>query len=301
MSRWWQYQKERFPLAGYLPLMAMFGFSSISFSLHLYNPYASFSDIGVLQVVVAILSTTFWFMLMRIADEHKDFEEDSKFRPYRPVQRGLVKLKELRFIGAFLILAQMGMSILIDWRMLGFFALVCIWFGLMTMEFGIGKWLKKRHTIYLISHMMIMPFIELYGTAIEWLPRGGGFSIGILLFMVSSLCDGTVIEVGRKLRAPENEEYGVDTYTQIWGPKRAMVVWLVCLTISSITTTLAGFQIGVGWHIMAALLVLYIYAFFVAIKFTKKPTAKNAKIFKVLPGVWMLVMHAGLGLLSFFV
>ena len=36
------------------------------------------------------------FLMVRIVDEFKDYEEDCKYRPYRPVPRGLIKLKELK-------------------------------------------------------------------------------------------------------------------------------------------------------------------------------------------------------------
>jgi len=300
MNRWWIYQKERFPLLAYIPLMTIFGFSSIGYSMHLNNPEARLSDVVVPQAITAMLTTLFWFMLLRIADEHKDFEEDRQFRPYRPVQRGLVKLSELRFIGILLVISMIGMSIWVDWRLLGILALVGLWFTLMSLEFGVPKWLKKRPTIYLVSHMVLMPLIDLYATSVEWLPRGGVFSFGIMLYMISSFCDGTVVEVGRKLRAPEHEEYGVDTYTQIWGPKRAMVVWLICMTISGTSTVLAGFQVRVGWVIMFVLSPLYILAIITAVRFAKSPTPKNAKIFTILPGIWMILMHAMLGLFPFF-
>jgi len=281
--------------------MFTFGFSSVSYSMHLNNPYARLSDVNVLQAVTAMVITLFWFMLMRIADEHKDFKEDSEFRSYRPVQRGLVNLKELRIIGIILVLIQIGLSVWVDWRLLGLLALGYIWFALMSMEFFAPKFLKARPTLYLISHMVILPFIDLYATAVEWLPRGGVISFGIVLYMVSSFCDGTVVEVGRKLRAKENEEYGVDTYTQIWGAKRATVVWLICLTISGTSTVLAGFQVRVGWQILCVLSVLYVYAVFTAVRFAFNPTPKNARIFAILPGVWMILMHATLGFLPFFI
>jgi len=268
--------------------------------MHLNNPYARLSDVAIPQAVTAMVITLFWFMLMRIADEHKDFKEDSEFRSYRPVQRGLVKLKELRIIGIILVITQIALSIWVDWRLLGLLVLGYIWFALMSVEFFVPKWLKAHPTIYLVSHMVILPFIDLYATAVEWLPRGGVLSFGIVLYMISSFCDVTVVEVGRKLRAKENEEYGVDTYTQIWGPKRAMAVWLICMTISGTSTVLAGFQVRVGWHILCVLSVLYIFAVFTAIRFARSPTPKNAKIFTILPGVWMILMHAMLGFLPFF-
>ncbi|MCL2019516.1 MAG: UbiA family prenyltransferase [Oscillospiraceae bacterium] len=300
MNKWWVYQKERFPLAGYIPLMATFGFSSLSYSLHLRNADAALSDISIPQMITAIVVTLFWFMLLRIADEHKDFEEDMQFRPYRPVQRGLITLKELRIFGAVLVLLMVALSIWVDLRLLWLLLLGFVWLAFMSLEFGIPKWLKAHPTIYLISHMLIMPFIDLYATAVEWLPSGGVFSFGIVLYMISSFCDGTVVEVGRKLRAPENEEYGVDTYTHIWGAKKAMVVWMICMTISGTSTVVAGFQVNVGFEIMVVLLLHYIIALSSAVKFAKKPTPKNAKAFKILPGIWMILMHTMLGVLPFF-
>ena len=279
--------------------MAVFGFSSISYSLHLHNPHAQFADIGIPQALTAIFMTLSFFMLLRIADEHKDFKEDSEFRPYRPVQRGLIELKELRRVGIVLVAMQLAASIWVDWRLLFMLALLYFWFTLMTLEFGAPKWLKAHPTVYLISHMALMPLIDLYATSVEWLPRGGSFSFGIMLYMISSFCDGTVVEVGRKLRAPENEEYGVDTYTQIWGPKRAMAVWMICMTVSGASTIMAGFRVQVGLEIMCVLSPLYILAGYIAVKFAKSPTPKNAKIFEIFPGIWMLLMHAMLGFLPF--
>lgn len=51
-------------------------------------------------------------MLFRIADEHKDYEEDCIKYPERPVQRKLVSLKELKNLGAALLFVQMLITIL---------------------------------------------------------------------------------------------------------------------------------------------------------------------------------------------
>ncbi|MDR1321218.1 MAG: UbiA family prenyltransferase [Gracilibacteraceae bacterium] len=300
LSRWLVYQKERFPLAQYIPMMTVFGFCAVSFSMHLDDPHAAFGDASPAQYLTAAATTLCWFMLLRVADEHKDYLDDCAYRPYRPVQRGLVSLRELRRIGVALGLIQIGLSLWIDSRLLLTLGAVYFWFALMSAEFFVPAWLKARPTLYLLSHMIIMPFIDLYATSVEWLPRGGHFSPGLLFYMISSFCDGTVVEVGRKLRAPENEEYGVDTYTQIWGPRRAITVWLVCLTLSGISTVLAGFLVRVGFLLLAILSVLYIFAVAAALRFASSPTPANAKFFTVFPGVWMLVMYCMLGLAPFF-
>jgi len=300
LKRWYIYQKERFPLLQFIPMMAMFGFCGLSFSLHMHNPNAKLSDIGIAPYIVAVMTTLIWFMLLRIADEHKDFEEDSKFRPYRPVQRGLVKLKELRYIGIVLGVLQCAMAIWIDWKLLIVLAIVYFWFFLMCKEFFVTKWLKAHPTWYLASHMIILPFINLFTTSIEWLPRDGWINAGIIAFMISSLCDGTVVEVGRKLRAPENEEYGVDTYTHIWGTRKAMFVWLFCVSISWVSTIVEGFFVNVGYELGIAITILYSIAWYIAMRFAKNPTAKNAKVFLWFPGVWEVVQYFMIGLVPFF-
>jgi len=281
-------------------MITAFAFCGMSFSMHLNNQYAQLSDINIIHLITAATVAICMFMLMRIADEHKDFEEDSQFRPYRPVQRGLVTLKELRVIGIILVFVQIVLSGWIDLRLIVLLALVYIWFTLMTLEFGVPKWLKAHPSLYLASHMVILAFINLYITAVEWLPRGGAFNFGLLAYMVSSYCDGTVVEVGRKLRAKENEEYGVDTYTHIWGSKRAIVVWMVFLTTSLASTGWVGFQIGVGYQILIVLSPLYIFAAFMSLRFARNPSPKNAKVFEIFPGVWMLLMYVLLGILPFF-
>jgi 4-hydroxybenzoate polyprenyltransferase len=48
--------------------------------------------------VVAVLVLFGLFFQLRVADEHKDNEDDTKYRPERPVPRGLVTLGELRVV-----------------------------------------------------------------------------------------------------------------------------------------------------------------------------------------------------------
>ena len=89
MNRWIVYQRERFPVAGHGPLVAAFSASAVCFSSLVRGRVAAPSAIALL---VAFLTSLLFFLQLRIADEFKDFEEDSRYRPYRPVPRGLVTL-----------------------------------------------------------------------------------------------------------------------------------------------------------------------------------------------------------------
>ena len=292
-NRWLIYQKERFNLLQYVPMIAGFSFCAVSYSSHIRGD----GTINWYAVLVAFISTLAWFMLLRIADEHKDYEDDLKYRPYRPVQRGLVSLRELRIIGYFLFIIQISIAIIFEIKMLIPLAIVYFWFLLMSFEFGVSKWLKAHPTVYLISHMVITPLIDGYGACFDWVPFGSVPIVPMLIFMLSSFCDGTTVEVGRKIRCEEDEEFGVDSYTHLWGIKGAIRAWLFCMTISFISTCAAGFQVGVGHVITCILSVLYLYAIFMCIRFVKTPNRKYAKAFETYSGVWMITMYFSLGLL----
>jgi hypothetical protein len=79
--------------------------------------------------------------------------------------------------------------------------------------------------------MAIMPLIDLLLTGIEWVP-GGGAASGLWMFLALSFVNGCVLEIGRKLWAPENEIAGVDTYSGLWGPQRAAMIWSVTVILS---------------------------------------------------------------------
>ena len=149
------------------------------------------------------------FFQLRACDEVKDAEDDRRYRPERAVPRGLVSLAPRRRAGRGRRAAGDGSSPpcsrpLLLWPLL----LVWLWLALMSAEFFVPAWLKARPFLYLISHMAIMPLIDLFVTACEWLPRAGFPPAGLWLFLVLSFVNGCVLEIGRKLYAPENERRG---------------------------------------------------------------------------------------------
>ena len=108
LNRWWCYQRERFPVFAHTPLVAAFSFSAISYS-SLLRGEQRWPDPKA--ALVAFVTALLFFLQLRIADEFKDFEEDARYRPYRPVPRGLVKLRELGFIGLLSALTQLLLAL----------------------------------------------------------------------------------------------------------------------------------------------------------------------------------------------
>ncbi len=291
-ARWWVYQRERFPLVAHAPLVAAFSFSAVSFSSLLRGqghlpPWAN--------IAVSFVTALLFFLLLRIADEFKDFAEDSRWRPYRAVPRGLVRLSELGVVAAFAGVIQFALAFALAPALLPYLLLVWAWLALMTKEFFVPVWLKRHPVVYMVSHMAIMPLIDLYATACDWRVAGVDAPRGLIWFLLVSFMNGIVIEVGRKLRAAESEEEGVETYTSLWGTVVAPTVWVGAICGTAVLALLAAREIHFLLPVASLLICLVTVAVVVAVRFARSPTKQTAMWFEPVAGVWTLVMYLSLG------
>jgi 4-hydroxybenzoate polyprenyltransferase len=295
--RWWIYQRERFPLLGHAPLVAAFSFSAVAYS-SLLRGVTQLPDFTIW--LVAFLTSLAFFMQLRIADEFKDIEEDSLYRPYRPVPRGLVSLRELGWVGVLLALLQLGFALWLFPPLLFILLGTWIYLALMSHEFFAREWLKARPITYLWSHMLIMPLIDFYATACDWLVVAGEVASaavpnGLFWFLIVSFFNGIVIEIGRKIRAPEDEETGVETYTILWGQKQAVLVWLGILLVTALSAWIAAWQIDFFWPMALILTTLLSIAALAGWHFLRHLKPGAGKRFEIIAGVWTLCMYLSLG------
>lgn len=290
--RWWIYQKERFPLVGHGLLIAAFSFSAVSYSF-LLRGEGGFPAGGA--ALAAFLTVFTLFLQLRIADEFKDFEEDLKYRPYRPVQRGLVTLGELRAVAMGAGLVQLVVVLL--WAPLLAFLLLVIWLylGLMTREFFVRDWIIARPVTYLWTHMLIIPLADLFATACDWIGAGEGAPTGLFWFITASFFNGIILEVGRKIRAPAQEEHGVKTYSKLWGRKNAVMVWLGGVAMSAVCCFCASNKIHFGSFVGVWILGLSIFALVLGWRFYSHPVSPSAKHLEHFSGIWTILMYLNLG------
>ena len=122
--------------------------------------------------------------------------------------RGLVTLRLLVVLGVGAALLQAGLAAMLNTHLLMILAAVWLWLALMSLEFFAASWLRARPVVYLLSHMMIMPMIDLFTTSCEWLPRQAGPPAGIVPFLLLSFANGCVLEIGRKTWSPASERRG---------------------------------------------------------------------------------------------
>jgi hypothetical protein len=294
LRRGWIYQRERFPLVTHVPLIAAFSFCTVSFS----QMARGHSGVPAARTIfVAFASALLCFLQLRIIDEFKDAEDDARFRPYRPVPRGLVTLRELGAVGIAAAVAQLALALWLSAALLPFLLLVWGYLALTGTEFCARDWLRARPITYMGSHMLILPLIDLYGTACDWRVAGAGAPFGLIWLLFVSFCNGIVVEVGRKIRAPQDEEPGVETYSALWGRQRAVRVWLGALGVTAAGAWVAAAQIQFAAQASALLALLLLVAVVASLRFLRAPVSGRARWIELVSGCWTLLMYLSLGAL----
>lgn len=230
------YQRERFPLAAYIPLIAIAATAGMAWSR---AARGADGFVGLGRWGTGALSMLVMFFLLRVADEHKDAALDRVARPELPVPRGLVTLAELRAVGAGLALLVVALNAWVAPALLLPLLAVATWGALMTKEFFVAEWLRARHGLYLLSHMVVMPLILGYASAVDWRVEGGAVPRMLVVFLAATYTNGLVLEIGRKLRDPAAERPGVETYSAVWGLGNATALWMFTLSAAAMLTAWA--------------------------------------------------------------
>ncbi|MDH3319387.1 MAG: UbiA family prenyltransferase [Betaproteobacteria bacterium] len=289
LKRLWIYQRERFPLATMSALALLLGAAATMFSALLRGAAAP----SALAVVAAAGSALLVFAQMRIFDEFKDFEDDARFRPYRAVPRGLVTLGELRWVLAVAAAGQIAIALAVDARLLWLLAALWGYHLLMAAEFFARAWLRSRHFAYLASHVPFGALIALYATAFEWLPRAAEPHPALLLLGAAALFDTVMLEIGRKIRAPRDEEVGVATYSAVWGRRRAAAAWMAAFVLVILSGGLAARAAGQATVFALLMAPLLAAAMVCSLRSLRRPGI--AKAFDVTSILATFMLYAALG------
>ena len=312
------YLNERFPLGKNSFFVLIFTLSGYIYTSLLYNSKIMHPfyvkgirvPMSFYRIVPLFIIIFMFFLQLRITDEFKDYEEDLKYRAYRPVQRGIISLKTLGKIGIATVIIQIILAHVIDPEIIYFMIFVWIYMFLMAKEFFIKKWLTKRILIYALSHVVIMVFITLVIVeATQYIVPKNIFDVFILqryrhnidfalipLFVLNYL-NGIVLEIGRKTRRADEEEHGVQTYSKLWGRKKAVVILSLLFVIEYFLVILGLAHTYEKYFFFGrlTLLVILIVSIYFMIKFLKKNL--SGKIVETVSGLWIIFSSMCMGLL----
>ncbi|NRA65851.1 MAG: hypothetical protein HRU19_15295 [Pseudobacteriovorax sp.] len=210
----WQWSMERFPVFHWI-------FAAVLFS----GPYVWQHRFGSEQAgsdVLLFFTSFCFFLLLRVFDEHKDYELDCKNHPQRVLQRGVISLGDLKVLGiaaaivTLLVTFLRGNEDAVGGLLWPAYVMTMLWAGLMAKEFFVGDWLETNLPLYGLSHMAIMFPLSLWFMT---LTNPSLSNIGFLdvLVMGVNFFTGAIGEVARKTYAPSDERDGVDSYTKNFG------------------------------------------------------------------------------------
>lgn len=289
------YQAERFALKQVVPLLAVFSAASVTLSAVLgLRPLP-----GLGAYVTAFLLVLIVFFQLRVADEVKDLEDDRRYRPERPIPRGLVSLRLIVGLGLACVPVAVLLALAQGGGLIWLLALVWVWLAAMSVEFGVPDWLRARPVIYLLSHMAIMPLIDLMLTGVEW-GANGGPAAGLWVFIVLSFVNGCVLELGRKITSPDGERPGVETYSRLWGVDRALTIWLgFVLTALALLIVLGVLAPGPWWALALPGLLGALACLWLARAASRRPAPETTKRIDMAAGLWVFLCYASAGLIPF--
>ncbi len=217
--------------------------------------------------VAGCLVTWSFFLVIRIFDEHKDYELDVLNHPERVLQSGLITLNNLKIMAIAAIVVQLAYSLLLGTvndtgaftgATLAAWGLMFGWTCLMGKEFFCGEWLEQHLTLYAFSHMLVMPFI------VWWLVQMGHpttpLSVEIIALAGLAFLSGFAFEITRKTRGPEEERETVDSYSKIFGAKGAATL-IILLVLGMIGIQCFIIYLIGGVSYWPAWLVLFVILF----------------------------------------
>jgi hypothetical protein len=292
LVRWRAYFQERFPILGHGVLIASF-YSSNQFLAHaLTQPGAPMHyDLSSLLGYITILCL---FFHLRVFDDHKDYDEDCQNYPDRVLQRGVISLGELKVLGGIAIATEF---LLAAWRGTGASIAVLAAFGysvLMLKEFFLRDWLKRRFLIYASTHMLIMPLLAVvvfsFATGgFPWQAPGWFWLYSFVSFFVAFNW-----EVSRKIRAPEEERDGVDSYTKIFGTHGAAYVVLIVRVIDTGLVALVGYHLKLSLWFYSALVLLFAVCMVGFFHYRFWTTPKTARRMEIYAGIYIVAFDLAL-------
>ena len=303
LKKWYTYQKERFPVLTYglYIFCIVFGvfcyntaFAELTMTTQmrkylslLLKPYS----VNYYTLIPMFLVAFLQFLMIRIVDEFKDYEEDCKYRPYRPVPRGLVTLKELKVLFFICAVLQVGITYAFGKsESIIYLAILWITFLLMTKGFFIKSVLDKHILLEVLLDEIMLPVLILYlSSFVYYIEISVIWKLLVIGYIIS-----WIVEIARKVRCKEDEEEGVKTYTAVFGIPKAVLILFILETLLGIVV----FSV-LGIKYLTPIIVIYAVANLINILFIIEQKKKYAKLTELSANIYIMLAYLSMGLLIF--
>lgn len=302
IKKWYTYQKERFPILTFGIYVLSIVLAVFVFANYQEIKQGTFLSEGYLKIIPMFIVAFLQFFMVRIVDEFKDYEEDCKYRPYRPVPRGLVTLKELKVLFIICVILQLSITLFVTRNFASLTLLLILWlfFALMSKGFFIKKTLDKSILFEAILDEIMMPFMLLFLASFTNQNNLAGFTFNFDVINIPDLWKilllsyfvSCIVEVARKVRSKDKEEKGVKTYTTVYGIPKAILI----LTIFETLLALVQFSI-LGLNFILVIALMYLVIFATNIMFVIKKSRTLSKIVELSANLYIMLVYLSMFLL----
>jgi len=96
------------------------------------------------------------------------------------------------------------------------------------------------------------------------------------------------VEVSRKIRAPEDEIEGLDSYSKIFGTYGAAWIVLGLRLVDTTLVSIVGYNIGVSVWFYVAVLLLFVITLGTFLRFRTHTTTRTAKALERNAGIYLI-------------
>jgi 4-hydroxybenzoate polyprenyltransferase len=227
LKRFSEFQDERLQLGILIFTTTSVVLSSAAVSLPPSESIYNFST----EIIISIITLLLFMFHIRVLDEHKDYDFDSKYHKNRPIQRGLITLKELLIIDIIGLTIILVLNIFMQSKAL-IFLLVALGYTIIAgKEFFIKNWLKKRFFLYNFLNMLQLLFLQFYLYSLIN-PNFSFRNMILFIHFIFVLFNVGILEFARKLKSKSEETAANDTYSSRLGIKKAAIIYImICFVV----------------------------------------------------------------------
>ena len=183
------------------------------------------------RLFLALLAAIAYILHIRIIDEHRDFYHDTAHHKDRPIQRGVISLKELKkidFVMIFLILAS---ALLLSVYHVGVAMGLLLYTYFAEREFFLGEFIRRHffwyNAINIIQMLLLQIFVYSFFTKIILI---NGLIVTHFLF---TGVGAVMLEFLRKIKTPDRESTGEDTYTWYLGFTNSIIIFVFLVLLDT--------------------------------------------------------------------
>lgn len=200
-------------------------------------------------VCVFLIFSLLFLFFIRVIDDYKDREHDSKHYPERAIQSGQIDLRMLLTIASVGIICWLGLLWYFFWLLPFIFASLWVANNLLgILWFWYGRDYKFKHIFfYSILNGLSLAFIQLALYSVSDIQSYAYSYVGILFFLMV-YSNNHLFEIARKIRSKWDARHG-DSYIELLGERRSFYLLASTIFIITLINVLISEEIGTSYQL----------------------------------------------------